>query len=126
MSFNRYPYDISEYVKELTQNRSTLQYMLDPIRYENINKSRHVLGLVGGTAVSHNASNLVDVETELYGISRTGSLCPSMKYPYVQFPISETKLHLAPCQMIRYPPIIIPQDQLKPLCEPQNLRWHRK
>jgi hypothetical protein len=126
MSFNRFPYDACEFIKEQILNRSTLNYMLDHSRYENDNKCRHELGLLAGTAVSHNNYNLVDVETELRGQSRSASLCPSQKYPNNKFPISETKLHLPSCQMIRYPSMNIPIAPLNPICEPQNLRWHRK
>jgi|LakMenEpi03Aug12_release.lakeMendotaPanAssembly.Ray.scaffolds.fasta_scaffold1045241_1 hypothetical protein len=126
MSFNRFHYDGCEFIKEQILNRSTLNYMLDHSRYENNSKCRHELGLVGGTAVSHNNYNLVDVETELRGQSRSSSLCPSKYYPYVKFPISETKLHLPSCQMIRYKSINLPITPLNPICEPQNLRWYRK
>jgi hypothetical protein len=126
MSFNRFPYDASEFIKEQILNRSTLNYMLDHSRYENNNRCRHELGLVGGTAVSHNNYNLVDVETELRGQSRSSSLCPSKHYPNNKFPISETKLHLPSCQMIRYKSINLPITPLNPLCDQQNLRWYCK
>ena len=57
-----------------------LEYMLDSARYENCNKCRMELGLVGGTAVSHIQGNLVDLETDLMGITRKASLCPQKKY----------------------------------------------
>ena len=106
--------------------KSTLDYMLYPGRYYNDNKCRHELGLVGGTAVSHNDYNIVDVETELRGQSRSASLCPEKHYPYNKFPVSENKLHLPACQMISYPGIYFPLYPPKMHCPPQNLRRIRK
>ena len=53
MSSNRLIYDNCEYKTKLNESTNPLNYMLNPIRYENCNKCRMELGVVGGTAVSH-------------------------------------------------------------------------
>ena len=131
MSSNRLMYDTCEYQTRLNESVGPLQYMLNPMRYENCNKCRMDLGVVGGTAVSHIKGNLVDLETELKGITRKASQCPSKKYqspcptgdltncPHKQINIPSTTcgqnrtldtqmLHLPSCQMIRYKPTPLP------------------
>ena len=101
------------------------------MRYENCNKCRMDLGVVGGTAVSHIKGNLVDLETDLMGITRKASLCPTKNlYQIVQQEIWQianrrnitiqgdtcgkqrvidtTPLHLQSCNMIRYKPNPLP------------------
>ena len=127
MSSNRLMYDTCEYKTRLTTNADTLEYLLDPVRYENCNKCRVELGVVGGTAVSNIQGNLVDLETDLMGITRKASLCPTKKYNSKcatqnmancnqsnivyndvagnQHTIDTQKVHLQPCNLMRYKPI---------------------
>ena len=131
MSFNRLMYDTCAYRKELDQSTGSLSYVLNPIKYENCNKCRMELGVVGGSAVSQIKGNMVDLENDLRGQTRSASLCPSKHYQ----PSCDTKigdqcqprqiklqgsqcapgrtidtelLHLRPCQMIRYKPVPLP------------------
>ena len=132
MSSNRLIYDTCAYKKTLDQSVGPLSYVLNPIKYENCNKCRMELGLVGGTAVSQIKGNLVDLENDLRGTTRSASLCPSKHYiPNCpnkigdacqpqniqlsdtrgckqQAPINTQLLHLPPCQMIRYKPVPLP------------------
>ena len=131
MSSNRLIYDTCAYKHELTQSVGPLEYVLNPIKYENCNKCRMELGLVGGTAVSHIKGNLVDLETDLMGITRRHTNCPSKLYQnpcpngdinackpnnihipgdpsQSQRDINTQMLHLPSCQMIRYKPIPLP------------------
>jgi len=131
MSFNRLTYDTCAYKKELDQSVGPLSYVLNPIKYENCNKCRMELGIVGGTAVSQIKGNLVDLENDLRGSTRTFSLCPDKHYhPNCAHKIGDecqpkqinlegkacekprsvdTELqHLPPCQMIRYKPVPLP------------------
>ena len=80
MSFNRLMYDSCAYKKTLEESTGTLSYVLNPIKYENCSKCRVEFGVVGGTNVSHNKGNLVDVENELFNITRKTSKCPTKKY----------------------------------------------
>lgn len=117
MSSNRLTYDDCSYKQSLKQSVSPLSYTLDPIRYEHTNKCRMELGIVGGTAVSHNKSNLVDVENELRGQTFPATNCTNFKYnpnsskrPEMykctqHKPISQEKVHLKSCQMFPYPDV---------------------
>ena len=80
MSSNRLIYDTCAYKHELSQSVGPLQYILNPMKYENCNKCRMELGIVGGTAVSHIKGNLVDLETDLRGQTRRTTKCPSKLY----------------------------------------------
>lgn len=139
MSSNRLMYDTCEYKTRLNESVSPLEYMMDSSRFENCNKCRMELGIIGGTAVSNIRGNLVDLETDLKGISRKSSLCPSKKYqspcpngdmtncqqnniniaptPGTQGRSINTELiHLPSCQMIRYKPIPLPPAMDLPSC----------
>lgn len=132
MSSNRLTYDQCAYKKTLQQSTNPLSYVLNPMKYENCNKCRMELGVVGGTAVSHIKGNLVDLENDLRGQTRAQSLCPDKLY---QKPcgagadinkcsptsitthrnicdppttLNTELLHLRPCQMIRYKPVPLP------------------
>ena len=127
MSSNRLMYDTCEYKTRLNENLGTLEYMLDNSRYENCGKCRMELGIIGGTAVSNIQGNLVDLETDLFGITRKASLCPANKYSSScatkniancgvntivykdnmgrTQTINTKKSHLPACNMIKYKPI---------------------
>lgn len=114
---NRLTYDACAYQQELNQSVSPLAYILDPVKYNNCNKCRMEVGIVAGTAVSHVAGNLVDLENDLRGANRPVTHCPDYKYlpadkaslqgkEYIK-PVNHPKvdtsmLHLPPCQMINY------------------------
>ena len=131
MSSNRLMYDTCEYKTRLNENLGTLEYMLDNSRYENCGKCRIEFGIIGGTAVSNIQGNLVDLETDLFGITRKASLCPTNKYSSScatkniancgvnsivyrdnagnKRSINTQKSHLPACNMIRYKPIPMPR-----------------
>jgi len=130
MSSNRLMYDTCEYKTRLDESVGSLEYLLDPIRYENCNKCRMELGVIGGTAVSNIQGNLVDLETDLMGITRKASLCPTKKYNSTCATkniancnpnnivynnvdgttnvINTNKVHLPACNMIKYKPVALP------------------
>ena len=133
MSSNRLIYDTCAYKHDLVQSVGPLEYMLNPIKFENTSKCRMELGLLGGTAVSHVKGNLVDLETDLRGQTRRTSKCPSKLYQNpcptgdvnscnpgnIHIPgdasqtertIDTTMLHLPSCQMIRYKPVPLPAE----------------
>ena len=80
MSSNRLIYDTCAYKHELSQSVGPLEYVLNPMKFENCNKCRMELGIIGGSSVSHIKGNLVDLETDLLGITRKASLCPTEKF----------------------------------------------
>ena len=115
---NRLTYDTCSYKEELYQSVGPLSYILDPIKYENCNKCRNELGLVGGTAVSHVKGNLVDLENDLRNQNRPNTHCSSYKFHPIQEngvlqgheyikPVCHPKIptdmvHLKPCQLQQY------------------------
>ena len=117
MSFNRTKYDNCSYKVELQSSVDTLGYILSPQRYENKNKCMHQLGFVGGTAVSHIAGNLVDLESELRGQTRIISRCSANQYKPTDDnmitndktePINITMKYLPTCQSIMYRSVPLP------------------
>lgn len=121
MSFNRTKYDTCSYKQNLHGNVSTLSYILSPINFENANKCRHQLGLIGGTAVSHIKGNNVDLESELRGQTRYISKCGNNMYVPTDDgiikndktePIDTKLLHLPSCQTIMYKSVPLPPKML--------------
>jgi hypothetical protein len=55
-------------------------YSMIPEKFYHPNPGRNALGLVGGNEVSISAGNLVDVESELCGITRSLSRVPAKNY----------------------------------------------
>lgn len=120
----RLSYDQCAYKKALGESVAPISYIMDPIRYENINKCRPELGIVGGTAVSHVTGNLVDLENDLFNINRPNTKCPVYEWqgiptdgylqgvdPYktTQFPRIDTQpRHLRACQFADYPSVPLP------------------
>lgn len=112
MSFNRLTYDSCHYRKEIRENNSILGYVIDKTKFENNSKCRHQIGLVGGSPASHIRGNMVDAESELWGITRNLSKCAfdNIK-PFDNehiiindktHPINTRKKDLPSCQMINY------------------------
>src|SRR3984957_18853094 len=121
MSFNRLIYDQCAYQKDLSQSSSTLNYLMDPNKFYNCNDCRIEFGLIGSNNVSITQENMVDLESDLFNITRQNSTCPERKYlPYCEaceensgLPCGsfsckkqEAMRHLKPCNMIQYTPRI--------------------
>lgn len=75
MSSNRLIYDKCAYETEIKESTSQLYYNLYKGKYENlincpITDYTNILPI----------PTRADIENELYGLNRHGSLCPSMKY----------------------------------------------
>ena len=139
MSSNRLIYDECEYKTRINESVGPLEYMLNPAKYENCNKCRMELGVIGGTAVSHIKGNLVDLESDLKGQTRRHSLCSAEKYKpcnenKIEITSNETNkkriidtnlVHLRTCQMIDYKPVPLPQNMMKPKCPlPERIYKH--
>ncbi len=80
MSFSKIKYDTCVYAQSLNQNVSFASYVLDPMKYVNCNGCRHELGFAPANDVSKVSGNLVDLESNLFGIDRELSRCDSMMY----------------------------------------------
>jgi len=103
----------SDLIKSIRANN----YFLDENKFENKNKCRVEFGILGGSVVSHTKSNIVDIENELFGITRTNSKCPTNNYKppenNIILPIDNLKTdkkekldismkHLKPCNFFNY------------------------
>lgn len=118
MTFQRSKYDACTYERRQTENTSTLGWIFDGARFENPKKCMHQLGLLGGPTASHVSGNLVDMESELMGITRHATTCTTHHpKPLVEgavltndktAPISTHKRHLPACQMIAYRSVPLP------------------
>lgn len=127
MSFNRLAYDHCRYSRELNENTNILKYIINPQRYEHPDKCRPELGIVGGANISQVKGNVVDMESELFGITRNLSKCavsqvkPLEQSPIIlndkTKPIDTTKKHLRSCQLFRYPEVPLPAPQLYNRCK---------
>ena len=119
MSWNRTKYDQCAYQKELSQSTSPINYSLDPNKFYNCNDCRNNLGLLGGNNVSITRDNMVDLESDLFGITRQNSLCPERKYlphceqcdevsgipcPHEGCRKMKSLQHLPACNIIQYAP----------------------
>ena len=69
------------------QSMKSAELILDNVKFEHENKCRVEFGLVGGTNVSHTKNNLVDLENDLIGLTRTSNKCSEFQYvpPEVTF-----------------------------------------
>ncbi len=120
MAFTRMPYDTCEYLTKCTENVSTLSYVLEPQKWYHCSPCRQALGggAPSGNSVSKLKGNLVDLENDLFGITRELSRCPANKYipndtyihpfnvhktnNYERLNIKEKK-HLRECQFFDIP-----------------------
>jgi hypothetical protein len=116
------------------QSSDIFAYTQIPQKFEHPQKCRNVLGLVGGSEVSNVSGNIVDLESELLGITRSQSKCISRQYKPVcplggegcpDFPptitytnkstgekvaINTKPLNLPACQMQTMPGVGYPQN----------------
>lgn len=55
-------------------------YSMIPDKFSHPHPGRNALGLVGGNEVSLSSGNLVDIESEIYGITRSKTHVPAKQY----------------------------------------------
>ena len=139
MAFSRSNYDQCAYQSEILQSVGSLNWILDSSRFVNNNPTRIAFGIVGGNDVSIVKGNMVDLESDLYNISRKASKCPSLKFldqctgkdmnscqpkqaiiranPSNQGRVIDTTpLHLREAQMFRFTPTYLPAPYQQPRC----------
>lgn len=75
MSSNRLMYDQCAYATEIKESTSPLEYNLFKGKYENCKQCP-----TGDFTNIIEFGSRADVENELFGLSRPGTLCPSLKY----------------------------------------------
>ena len=139
MSSNRILYDTCEYKERLFESVNQLEYTLEPLQFYHPTQTRMQLGTVGGNNVSQIKGNLVDLESDLFNITKKYSECPSEKFkslcenmdlndcrprdividgPGCNNPrtVDTTPVHLPPGNLIRYKPIPLPPPMDLPNC----------
>lgn len=111
---------------ERTENPQT--YSRFDGEVEHVKAGRHVLGLVGGNEVSLTKSNWPDVESDLKGITRPNTDCPSRQHlppygttiernnPKTKLTLDVTMQHLPAVQFWAYPSVIGPEPLIKETC----------
>lgn len=97
-------------------------YPMTRFVYTNPEPKRHELGLVGGNNVTLIAGNMIDLESDLRGITRPNTFAPWRKYQPPQpeetkivrnttkgdVAIDKTPVHLPTYQMWAYPAVYAP------------------
>lgn len=139
MSLNQLRYDTCAYQHNVTQSVGVLGWVMDSNRNENCNKCRIEFGVVGGTNVGHPKGDIVDVESDLRGITRLNTKCPTLQYlnpcpkgdmntcqpksimirstPNTQGRVISTEQRQLPaCQMFRYKSIPLPPPMTPVKC----------
>ncbi len=122
------------------QSQSMFAYTQIPVKFENPHKCRNALGLVGGSEVSNISGNMVDLESELLGITRSQTKCAARQYQPAcplggegcpdyppsfvnvnkstgaQEMVDTTPRHLPTCQMQTLPGVGYPKDLTVATC----------
>jgi hypothetical protein len=62
------------------QSVGMFAYTQMPVKFEHPQKCRNALGLVGGSEVSNITGNIVDLESDLFGITRVQSKCIARQF----------------------------------------------
>lgn len=133
MALTNLKYDSCSYKEDLKEEVSYLNYLLDINKFYRCSPCRPELGIVGGTNVSNINGNLVDLESNLFGIDRRNSKCSAKKYippceneNKIKFkngegePIDTSKLHLNTCQLFPVHKIPHPEKLNLYNCENTN------
>ena len=85
---------------DIQQSMKSVDYLLDSSKFIHNNQCRIEFGIVGGNDVSQTKSNLVDIENDLKGITRTANNCAEYNYIHSQenilYPINYIKPVLNP------------------------------
>jgi hypothetical protein len=126
------------------QSMGMFAYTQLPVKFENPNKCRNALGLVGGAEVSNIEGNLVDLESDLLGITRVQSKCIARQYqpacalggpgcpdtpPSFSFrdkstgavrTVNTTPRNLPTCQYTTFPGVGTPQTLKSGTCYPMR------
>ena len=132
MSFNKLKYDSCVYKENLKKSDDFFSYQMYDGKYDNQNKCRVDFGIVGGNDVSLYDGNMVDLESELRGQTRPGSLCSTYKYsptfkqpcfsglPSGELDSNSHFISLPTCKFINYNPIVYAQPSNGSFCMKQN------
>jgi len=114
MSSNRLSYDKCAYATEIKESTSPLEYYLFKGKYENCKQCP-----VGEFTNNLEFGSRAETESELYGITRLGSKCPSLKFdPSKEFKYPE----FSPARMCESIYSLTPNNLEKPTTNMLNER----
>jgi hypothetical protein len=112
---------------ERTDNPQAYDKLIET--HVSTHRSRHELGLIGGNNVSIIKGNMIDLESDLRGITRINTHAPWRQYqaPTVgqnivrsnwknEVTINTQPVHLPTHQMWAYPVVLAPQPLIKETC----------
>tara|TARA_B110000495_G_C22969344_1_gene568799 strand:- start:748 stop:1218 length:471 start_codon:yes stop_codon:yes gene_type:complete len=125
-----YDTDYTKY--NLKERMGSAEYLLNEDKYYNKSACRIKRGVTGGNNVSVISGNLVDLESDLFGITRNNSLSPNNHYmsncaftdmnnckqdnilikgtPTTKERVIDTNLESLPeCDIINYKPLVTPK-----------------
>lgn len=114
MSNNRLLYDKCVFNQEQQKYTNSLEYIINPTKYENDKKCLHQFGLLGGSTVSEIAGNKTDLESVLKGLGSTSSNCVNSTNKVIiegtargneHREVDTTLKHLNTCQMLNFEPV---------------------
>lgn len=109
----------------------SLDYILDPVKYNHNEKCRHELGLIGGSNVNTSLirGDLIDLESDLKGQTRKLGKCDNCRWDpnskQIKIISNENNKEriintdlpeLKSCQFIRYKPVPTATPLEKPKC----------
>ena len=107
---------------------NTQLYDQSQYAYISSHPKRHILGLVGGNEVAFSKANMIDVESDLQGITRANSDCTGRHHlpntpqvivrntPKEFVRVDTATVPLKPTQMWAYPAVIAPEPLIKETC----------
>jgi hypothetical protein len=126
------------------QSAGMFAYTQMPVKFEHPRQCRNALGLVGGSEVSNITGNVVDLESDLLGITRSQTKCAAQKYtpacplggadcpdtpPSFSFRdrltgkdrvVNTTPRHLPTCQLTTLPGVGYPESLVAKTCNPMR------
>ncbi len=85
MSWTRAHDDKCQVKRTVDDNVSSLQYVMDPIKFYSCAPCRPTKGIVAGNEVSVIQGNMVDLESELYGMFGARTNCDSSRHLPTRF-----------------------------------------
>ena len=128
MSLSSLRNDKCFYEKSLKESKSVGCYQMYGGKYVNNRQCMIDFGILGGNTVSLFNGNLVDLESDMMGISRPATLCPSHKFtPRCNEPCSgglpsgpincnAELIHKPSCQLICYKPVVYASAPQASIC----------
>ena len=91
MSWTRSHDDTCEVKRSNEENVTSLTYVMDPIKYYSCSPCRPVKGILAGNEVSVIQGNMVDLESELYGMFNRRTRCDASRHLPSRFPSGDDK-----------------------------------